>query len=199
MPSPDLRARAFEALLPISLAVRSAIHASQSRVLEYQKANLAAWAGWTSSQRAAAVGSARFNWLVLSLKVELAPFDEVTYFSRPDQELSNLFLWLVRPGLGLRVKHEPAELSAQSSATLFDAAPREADQSACLTWIAGPDGEIFDERLVAGHGGHWSIALADLVAAAETLRTVRIKPQTVKVESARKEQRETLAPGDAPS
>lgn len=178
MPTPDARARAFEALAPISPVVMTTLREAQDLALQYRDANLNIWAGWTPAQQAAAMGSARFNWVVLGLRARLADLDGVTYFSKPSQEQMNLFLWQVGPGgLGMRVKRDPAELSDQSSATLFDMAPLEADQSACLTWSVAPGGEIHNEAFVAGHGAFWSISLDELVVASAARLSVSAIPQ----------------------
>jgi hypothetical protein len=163
----DPRAAAFEALLPLAAALDRAVRRAQREVTQFYAHNRDQWAMWNTSQLAAALGQARFFWVTSFCKVELTGLPGVSYFSTPAQEKQNLFLWSVEPRLGLRVKHDPAELSAQGDDTLFDMAPLERDQTACLTWTSGPLPTIDAVRLQAGHGSHWSIPLAELLGALE--------------------------------
>lgn len=182
MTTSDPRAAAFDALLPVAAALDRAVQHAQREVAKFYAGNRHRWAMWNSSQLAAALGQARFFWVTSFCKVELTGLRGVSYFSTPAQEKQNLFLWSVEPRLGLRVKHDPAELSPQGDDTLFDLAPHERDQTACLTWTSGPLPAIQAVRLQAGHGSPWSIPLPELVGALEPVGNLTsvVRPPLVK-------------------
>jgi hypothetical protein len=181
----DPRERAFNALIPIAPTVSDVLKHVRGLVVEDDRRNAAARAGWTHPQRASTSGYARFCWTVEGLRVAFSRLDSVSYASTPAQETRNLFLWQVAPRLTFRVKREPSDIVGMGPPQLFSIAPSEADSTVCLAWSTRLNRQIDNVRFVNTHGDPWSITLAELLIADQASNVAPMRLPRARVRSAR--------------
>ena len=185
IPPTDPRELAFEALAPLAPTITEALERVQNRVVEDDRLNGGARAGWTRPQRASTKGYGRFCWTIEELELGLGPLDKVTFISTPAQEAQNLFLWQIAPKLTLRVKSEPSEITRNLTAQLYEQKPAESDQTACLTWQTRADLRIDNISFVHTHGDPWSISLLELQRADQKPNVAPVRPVRPRVQSGR--------------
>jgi hypothetical protein len=160
----DLRARAFNALLPVASVIKAALDEVNAEVAADRARNSRSRSGWTRTQRMAISGYGRFCWAIERLSDALGSASGANFVSTPEQESRNVFLWQLGPKVTLRVKRDPDDLREEQTEQLFREASDEADQTACLTWRTNPDLTMDSVRFVSVHGDHWTIPLIELLA-----------------------------------
>lgn len=166
MGQPTARERAFEALLPVALAIESALARADASVAKERKQTQATRAGFNRAQRAGLEGSCRFAASTVELGRALEGRPGVVRLSTTTDESQNIFRWAFAEGLVIRVKHDLSDVVDPGTTRLieFDVP---AAQTAFITWEVSGVGSIRNVRFACVDEPSWTIPLAQLVAAAQ--------------------------------
>lgn len=161
---PDARDLAFAALLDLANPTAASLDRVDTLVTDERKLMDPLRDGFTPTLNAGVLGLDRFGYAVRELGTAWERVASVRRWSTPEQEASNVHLWMLGDRYVLRIKREPVDGVAEGTQRLFvRLPPADRPSTVFLTWDISLDGRISAPRFACIEEPAWTIRLTELL------------------------------------